>query len=86
MQRLSEITEKIMMFERLAENEGETIHVERFFPRKMTLELTKEYMPQLVKSAQTIEVRIPENTEITMDQGMFIQILHNVISNFIKYA
>lgn len=86
MNRLSEITEKIMMFERLAENEWETIHVEHFFPQKIALELAKEYIPQLVKSDQTIEVRIPDNTEITMDQGMYIQILHNIFSNFIKYA
>lgn len=84
--RLTDITSRIMDYENLTRDTFDHIHVERFSVRSRTLPLIAEYEPQLEKNNQKIEVDFPRDTMTSMDSDMYIQILHNIFSNFIKYA
>lgn len=84
--RLTSITEKIMEYEHLTHHYTDDIHVERFALKKQIESLVHEYIPQIEKTEQYITVVWDTDIFIRMDKNMFIQILHNVFSNFIKYA
>ena len=84
--RLTSITEKIMEYEHLTHHYTDDIHVERFALKKQIESLIHEYIPQIEKTEQYITVVWDTDIFIRMDKNMFIQILHNVFSNFIKYA
>lgn len=84
--RLTSITAKIMDFESLTHDIFDQVKVERFSIRKITEEIMQEYIPQLQKKDQSIELRLPSDSMTSMDKNMYIQILHNMFSNFIKYA
>ena len=84
--RLTSITAKIMDFESLTHDIFDQVKVERFSIRKITEEIMQEYIPQLQKKDQSIELRFPSDSMTSMDKNMYIQILHNMFSNFIKYA
>ncbi len=43
-------------------------------------------MPQFEKNKQKIEIDFPRDSMTRMDINMYVQILHNIFSNFIKYA
>jgi signal transduction histidine kinase len=84
--RLTDITGRIMDYESLTHDVFDQVKVERFSLKKLTEQIIGEYYPQLQKSNQNIQVYMPTDTMTSMDKGMYIQILHNIISNFIKYA
>lgn len=84
--RLTDITSRIMDYEHLTRDTFDHIHVERFSVRSRTLPIIAEYGPQLEKKHQKIEIEFPRDTMTSMDSDMYIQILHNIFSNFIKYA
>ncbi len=84
--RLTSITEKIMEYEHLTHHYTDDIHVEKFALQKQIEALIHEYIPQLEKTEQHIKLIGDTDIFIRMDKNMFIQILHNVFSNFIKYA
>lgn len=84
--RLASTTEEIMQFERTTHPMEKNIRVERFSVRKSIAPLIQEYIPQCQKNNQKIEIDMPRDTMIRMDEDMFIQIVHNIFSNFIKYA
>lgn len=84
--RLASTTEEIMQFERTTHPMEKGIRVERFSIRKSLTPLIQEYLPQCQKNNQSIELDMPRDTMIRMDEDMFRQIIHNVFSNFIKYA
>ncbi len=84
--RLADITARIMEYENLAHDIIREAHVERFSVRKALTDIREEYLPQLQKSGQEIELLLPNDTMTRMDPDMFIQVVHNVFSNFIKYA
>lgn len=84
--RLANITAKIMEYENLAHDMIRETHVERFSVRKILSDIREEYIPQLHKLSQEIEFDLPNDSMIRMDRDMFIQIAHNIYSNFIKYA
>ncbi len=86
LERLAEITGRIMNFESLTHDVFDRVKVERFDLAKVTDDIMREYAPQLQKTEQKIETQFPRDTLISMDPSMYIQILHNIISNFIKYA
>lgn len=75
-----------MDFESLTHDIFDQVKVERFSIRKITEEIMQEYIPQLQKKDQSIELRLPSDSMTSMDKNMYIQILHNMFSNFIKYA
>lgn len=84
--RLIEITGKIMEYESFTHDIFESVRVERFSIRRATEHLIQEYTPQLRKIGQSIVVQFPSDCIILMDKSMYSQILHNIFSNFIKYA
>ncbi|MDD2693336.1 MAG: HAMP domain-containing sensor histidine kinase [Candidatus Gracilibacteria bacterium] len=84
--RLTDITSRIMDYEHLTRDTFDHIHVERFSVRSRTLPIVAEYTPQLEKNNQKIVVDFPRDTMTSMDSDMYVQILHNIFSNFIKYA
>jgi signal transduction histidine kinase len=84
--RLTTITGKILDFEVLTHDIFEKVTVERFSLKKITEKIILEYLPQFQKKKQSVKLELPHDTMIHMDQGMYIQILHNIFSNFIKYA
>lgn len=84
--RLTTITEQIMDYENMTHYYTDDIHVERFAVRKQLEDMIYEYLPQIEKNQQHILIDSISDIFIRMDKNMFIQILHNVFSNFIKYA
>jgi len=84
--RLTHTTEQIMDYENMTHYYTDDIHVERFAVRKQLENMIYEYLPQLEKNQQHILIDSMSDIFIRMDKNMFIQILHNVFSNFIKYA
>ena len=75
-----------MDYESLTHDIFEQVKVERFSLRRVTEDIIHEYLPQFQKADQKTDLHLPPDTMTSMDKGMYIQILHNIISNFIKYA
>lgn len=86
LKRLTEITKGIMNYERLNNEDFHDIQVETFFLKQTTETIQESYRPQLEKSKQSIVIKFSEEDQINMDKNMYIQILHNIFSNFHKYA
>ncbi len=86
LKRLTDITSGIMNYERLTSDIFEDIKVETFFLFETTQPIIESYRPQLEKSKQSILVDFLPEEKINMDKNMYIQILHNIFSNFLKYA
>lgn len=84
--RLADITEKIMEYEHLAHDSLSEMRIERFDPTDTMQNIIQEYLPQSNKNIQTITIKDTSPLWVRMDQSMFIQILHNIFSNFIKYS
>ncbi|MBC7504012.1 HAMP domain-containing histidine kinase [Candidatus Gracilibacteria bacterium] len=84
--RLTSITEQIMEYENLTHHYSDDIHVERFSIKQQIESIIHEYTPQIEKTGQQIQIIKDKDVFIRMDRNMFIQILHNIFSNFIKYA
>lgn len=84
--RLTGITEQIMEYENLTHHYTDDINVERFPLKKQINSMIHEYIPQLEKNKQEVIVEWEMDIFVRMDKNMFIQILHNIFSNFIKYA
>lgn len=84
--RLATITEKMMEYEHLTHDIFDEVKVERFNIRPILEALVQEYRPQLAPKKQSIALHLGNDTMIRMDKSMFIQIVHNIFSNFIKYA
>ena len=86
LKRLTEITTGIMDYEKLNNENFHNIQVETFFLYKITQNIIESYRPQLEKSKQSIIIDFSKEDQINMDKNMYIQILHNLFSNFHKYA
>jgi signal transduction histidine kinase len=84
--RLADITARIMEYENLAHDIIREAHVERFSIKKILTDIREEYAPQLRKLNQEIIFDLPIDTMTRMDSDMFVQVVHNIFSNFIKYA
>lgn len=84
--RLTTTTEDIMQFERTTNPTEKKVRVERFSIRKSILPLIQEYIPQTQPLHQSIIIDMSGDTMIRMDEAMFSQIIHNIFSNFVKYA
>lgn len=86
LKRLTEITTGIMDYEKLNNENFHNIQVETFFLYKITQNIIESYRPQLEKSKQSIIIDFSKEDQINMDKNMYIQILHNLFSNFHKYS
>ena len=84
--RLTSITEQIMEYENLTHHVSDDVRVERFDIRPIVDEIIYEYSPQLDRIQQKISLHGDESMYVRMDKDMFVQILHNIFSNSIKYA
>lgn len=84
--RLAQTTEKIMEYESLAQSLLSDTHVERFQAKKLLLEIIATYTPQLTKNSQQIILDMTTESMTRMDKGMLAQVVHNIFSNFLKYA
>jgi two-component system, OmpR family, sensor histidine kinase BaeS len=84
--RLAQTTEEIMQFDRATHPMQKDIRVARISMRKTLTPLIQEYLPQCQKTWQAIDIDMPRDTMTRIDESMFTQIVHNIFSNFIKYA
>lgn len=84
--RLTNITGRIMDFESLTHDIFDHVTVETFDLRDITEDVIQEYAPQFQKQSQSIKLEMPPDTMTSMDKSMYMQILHNIFSNAIKYA
>jgi two-component system sensor histidine kinase BaeS len=84
--RLITTTEEILYFDQTTNPLERQIHVERLSIKQIVTPLIQEYIPQCQKNNQQIHVEIPKDAIIRMDPSMLSQIIHNIFSNFIKYA
>jgi len=85
--RLIEITGSIMEYEKLEQINRESLSISPVNFEEIIKHIQEEYIPLLAKEQQQIILvknRIP--FILNFDESKFIQLLHNIFSNFIKYA
>lgn len=85
--RLIEITGSIMEYEKLEQTDRDALKITEVDFWKLIEHMQNEYTPLLAKQDQHIvftENKIP--TILHFDEGKFIQLTHNIFSNFIKYS
>ncbi|MDD2892105.1 MAG: HAMP domain-containing sensor histidine kinase [Candidatus Gracilibacteria bacterium] len=85
--RLIEITGSIMEYEKLEQTDVDALKIISIDFIKLMKNLQEEYVPLLAKQNQQILI-VENKTPIFLqfDESKFIQLLHNIFSNFIKYA
>lgn len=83
--RMITITEKIMEHASFLNTISE-IHPASFRLLEASLPIIKQYEAQAIKTNQTITHTFRETDTMAMDYNQYMQILHNIFSNFIKYA
>lgn len=84
--RLIQTTDRIMSYEHLSHQSREAIAVTLIELRPLITDLITEYHPQLMKRNQNIIHHLTKKSSILMDGSLLLQILHNIFSNFVKYA
>lgn len=85
-ERLIKITNSVMEYEKEESKNFGWIFIEKFNLAELTEKIIEEYKPLLAKNNQEIVSYISFNYNIQADKDKFIQLLHNIFSNFIKYA
>lgn len=84
--RLVNITEKIMEYESFLSDINHAIKKEKISPSEIINMVIIQYETQLQKSAQSIKNTVKPSEKVLIDTDQFMQILHNIFSNFLKYA
>lgn len=84
--RLVGITNSIMEYERLEQTEREALKIAPIDFTKLIEQLQEEYAPLLIKQRLQIIFTQTKYPLLSFDESKFIQLLHNIFSNFIKYA
>lgn len=85
--RLIEITGSIMEYEKLEQTDRETLNIASIDFLKTIEHLQEEYAPLLAKQKQQIVLSGHKSpVMLEFDESKLIQLLHNIFSNFIKYA
>lgn len=85
-ERLIKITNSVMEYEKEESKNFWWIFVEKFNLAQLVEDIVNEYKPLLSKNSQEIVSYISANYIIQADKDKFTQLLHNIYSNFIKYA
>lgn len=85
-ERLIKITNSVMEYEKEVSENFWWIFVEKFNLAELVEKLIEEYKPILSKNSQEIVSYVSINYLLQADKDKFIQVLHNVFSNFIKYS
>lgn len=84
--RLIKITNQVMEFEREESKKFGDIFIEKINLCSLIENMINEYLPILTKNWQQIISYIPDWYNILIDKDKIKQLLHNIFSNFIKYA
>lgn len=84
MQRLIKLVNKIMEYEKF-EAEDISLKLEKVDLKSLVKNISKQYESTLNQKNQKIDISW-KKSEYYTDKDSFIQIIHNIISNFIKYA
>lgn len=84
--RLIEITEHIMKSENFLSEKNASLIREEIFLEKIISEVSLQYQPKFTKNSQKIISKFSKNEKIFVGREYMIQILHNIFSNFCKYA
>jgi len=85
--RLVEITGSIMEYEKLEQTDRDMLKIVPVNCTKTIKSLREEYAPLLAKHQQHIVLEEDTHSVILpFDESKFIQLLHNIFSNFVKYA
>lgn len=85
--RLIEITGSIMEYEKLEQTDRDALKITEVDFWKLVEHMQNEYTPLLAKQNQ--HIIFSENHTpalLHFDEGKLIQLIHNIFSNFIKYA
>lgn len=86
MRRLVDITEHIIKSENFLSENTEKKSTEKIFLEKIFDEISLQYKPKCAKNFQKIQNNFKKNEIIHANSEQLIQILHNIFSNFCKYA
>lgn len=84
--RLIEITGSIMEYEKLEQTDIEALRLVPVDFTKLIGHLQEEYSPLLSKQHQIVFLENKTNLILHFDESKCIQLLHNIFSNFVKYA
>jgi signal transduction histidine kinase len=84
--RLIRITATVMEFEKLEQQKRGSLYVERINLETIFRAIREEYSPQLLKNNQKIIFPTIKELWISFDKDKATQLVHNVFSNFTKYA
>jgi len=84
--RLIKITNLIMDYEKEESKKNDDIFIEKFDLIELLEFIKNEYLSELQKENREIIFNSSKKFNLSADRDKFIQILHNIFSNFIKYA
>lgn len=84
--RLIKITNLIMDYEKEESKKNDDIFIEKFDLIELLEFVKSEYLSELQKDNREIIFNNLKKFNLSADRDKFIQILHNIFSNFIKYA
>lgn len=85
MKRLISLVNKIMEYEKLDRKKLD-LNLSDFSPNDLVISLVETHKKRLRENKQRIKVTWETNVIITADKDLFIQLVHNLIWNFLKYA
>lgn len=84
--RLINITQSIMEYERLEQEGVDSLRLEPIDFVELLKNVRDEYIPMLQKNRQKIICPQSKTFSIVFDSEKAIQVIHNIFSNFLKYA
>lgn len=84
--RLINITSSIMEYERLEQEGTDSLVLQSIDFIELVRNVRDEYMPMLQKNRQEISCAESKTFLVNLDSEKTIQMLHNIFSNFLKYA
>ncbi len=85
MSRLISLVNKIMEYEKLERKEID-LKLNEFSVKDLIISLVETHKKKLKENKQRIKVSWIDDFKITADKDLFIQLVHNLIWNFLKYA
>ena len=83
--RLLAVTDSIMQYEKIVALTEREAEYSEFDLREVFDDLREEYTPLLARSAQVITLA-DAGCKVRLERDLIVQLVHNVYSNFIKYA
>ncbi len=83
--RLLSVTDSIMQYEKIVALSEREAQYSEFDLREIFDDLREEYTPLLARSAQVITLA-DAVCKVRLERDLIVQLVHNVYSNFIKYA